>query len=126
MGTTEAAKNTGHSIGRCPTPIRLQYSQQYQLQWTSSCPVVHLRFIFRELGNGREGLFNRVIWVVAEVKDSFSLWVEYRSGYTFYSDHGLYNEGWGSVHGGKSHQRGSEEDGVLFLLCLFWAGGIGE
>ena len=39
MGMTGAAKKTGHSIGKCPTPIRLQYSQQYQSQWTLSCPV---------------------------------------------------------------------------------------
>jgi len=39
MGMTGAAKKTGHSIGKCPTLIRLQYLQQYQLQWTSSCPV---------------------------------------------------------------------------------------
>ena len=59
--------------------------------------VVRLQFLFRELGNGRGGSFDRVIWVVAEVKDCFSLWVEYRSGYTFYGDHGLYDGGWGSV-----------------------------
>jgi len=39
MGMMETAKKTGHSIGRCHTLIRLQYSQQYQSQWTSSCPV---------------------------------------------------------------------------------------
>jgi len=40
MRMTGAAKKTGHSIGRCPTLIRLQYLQQYQLQWTLSCPVL--------------------------------------------------------------------------------------
>jgi len=39
MGMTGAAKKTGYSIGRCPTLIRLQYSQQYQSQWTLSCLV---------------------------------------------------------------------------------------
>jgi len=39
IGMTGAAKKTGHSIGRCPTLMRLQYSQQYQLQWTLSYPV---------------------------------------------------------------------------------------
>ena len=39
MGMTGAAKKTGHSIDRCPTPMRLQYLQQYQLQWTLLCPV---------------------------------------------------------------------------------------
>ena len=40
MGMTGAAKKTRHSIARCPTLIRLQYSQQYQSQWTLSCPVL--------------------------------------------------------------------------------------
>ena len=29
IGMTGATKKTGHSIGRCSTPIRLQCSQQY-------------------------------------------------------------------------------------------------
>jgi len=29
MEMTGAARKTGHSIGRCPAPIRLQYLQQY-------------------------------------------------------------------------------------------------
>jgi len=39
MEMTGAARKTGHLIGRCPTLIRLQYLQQYQSQWISSCPV---------------------------------------------------------------------------------------
>jgi len=55
--------------------------------------VVHLQFLFRESGNGRGGSFNRVIWVIAKVKDGFSLWVEFCSGHMFYSDCGLYDGG---------------------------------
>jgi len=40
MGMTGASKKTGHSIGRCPAPMQLQYSQQYLSQWTSSRPVL--------------------------------------------------------------------------------------
>jgi len=64
--------------------------------------VMCLQFLFRELENGRGGSFNRVIRVVTEVKDSFSLQVEYRSGYVFYGDCILYDGGQGSVHGGES------------------------
>jgi len=32
MGMMRVVKKTGHSIGRCHTLIRLQCSQQYQLQ----------------------------------------------------------------------------------------------
>ena len=67
--------------------------------------VVHLQFLFRESENGRGGLFNRVIWVIAEVEDRLSLWVEYHGGHMFYSNSGLYNGGQESVHGGESCQR---------------------
>jgi len=89
--------------------------------------VMHLQFLFREPGSGRRGSFDRVmIWVIAEVKDSFSLQVEYCSGHTFYSDYGFYNGGRRSVYGRESCQWGSGEGGVLFSLCLLWAGGVGE
>jgi len=65
--------------------------------------VMHLRFLFRESKDSRGSLFNGMIWVITEVKDSFSFWFEYSSGHIFYSDSGLHDGGWGSVHGGESH-----------------------
>jgi len=88
--------------------------------------VVHLQFLFKESEDGRGSSFSGIIWVITEVEDRFSFWVEYSSGHTFYSDCGLHNGGWGSVHRGESHQWGSGEGGVLFPLRLFWVGGIGE
>jgi len=88
--------------------------------------VVHLQFLFRELENGRRVLFNEVIWVVTEVNDRFSFWVVYCSGHIYYSDSGFYDGGRGSVHGGESCQWGLGEGRVLFSLCLFQMGGVGE
>jgi len=121
MGMMGAAKKTGHSISRCPTPIRLQYLQQYQLKWTSlsgllaNGAVMHFRFLFRESGDGRGSLFNRMIWVIAEVKDGFYFWVEYGGGHSFYSDCGFHDRGQRSVHRGESHRQGSGFIG--FVLC---------
>ena len=83
-----------------------------------------LRLLFRESGDGKGSSFNKMIWVIAEIEHGLSLQVEHCSGYIFYSDSGLHDGGRGSVHRGESRQQGSGEGGVLFSLCLFWAGGI--
>ena len=67
-----------------------------------------------------------MIWVITEIEDGFSFCVEYSSGHIFYGNCGLHHRGQESVHEGGSHQQGSGEGRVLFLLGLFWAGGIGK
>ena len=88
--------------------------------------VVCLQLLFRESGDGRRSSFNGMIWVITEIEDSLSFRVEHCSRYTFYSDSGLHDGGWGSVYGGESRRQGSGKGGVLFLLHLFWMGGVGE
>ena len=88
--------------------------------------VMCLRLLFRELGDGRGRLFNRMIWVITEIKDDLPFQVEHCVRHMFHSESGFHDEGRGSVHGGESHQQGSGKGGVLFLLHLFWMGGIRE
>jgi len=57
-----------------------------------------------------------MIWVITEVEDSFSFWVEHCSGYTFYSDHGFHNGGWRSVHGENLADGVREKTG----FCFYW------
>jgi len=64
--------------------------------------VVCLRLLFKESGDGRGSLFNGMIWIIAEIKDSLSFQVEHCSGHMFYSDSGLHDGGQESVHGGES------------------------
>ena len=45
--------------------------------------VMHLQLLFRESGDGRGSLFNRITWVFAEIEDGFSFWVELVVGACF-------------------------------------------
>ena len=88
--------------------------------------VVCLQLLFRESGDGRGRSFNGMIWVITEIEDGLSFWIEHCSRHTFCSESGLYDGGRGSVHGRESRRWGSGKGRVLFLLHLFWTGGVGE
>jgi len=96
--------------------------------FVANSAVMHLQFLFRELRNGRGSSFDGMVWVVTEVEDGFSYWVEYSGEHTFYSDtsSGFHDGGQWYVHGGESCQWSLGEGGVLFLLSLFWVEGIRE
>ena len=64
--------------------------------------VVCFRLLFRESGDGRRSLFNRMIWIITEIEDGFSFRFEHCSRHMFYSDSGFHDGGQGSVHGGES------------------------
>jgi len=81
--------------------------------------VICLQFLFRESGDKRGDSFDGMIWVITEIEDGFSFCVEYSSGHIFYGNCGLHHRGQESVHEGGSHQQGSGEGRVLFLLGLF-------
>jgi len=88
--------------------------------------VMCLQLLFRESGDGRGRSFNRMIWVITEIEDGLFFWVEHCIRHMFRSESGFHDGGRGSVHGGESRRWGSGKGGVLFLLHLFWTGGIGE
>jgi len=88
--------------------------------------VMCLQLLFRESGDGRGRSFNRMIWVITEIEDGLSFQVEHCGRHIFRSESGLHDGGQGSVHGGESRRQGSGKGGILFLLCLFWTGGIGK
>jgi len=88
--------------------------------------VMCLRLFFEESGDGRRRSFNRMIWVITEIEDGLSFRVEHCIRHTFRSESGFHDGGRGSVHRGESHRQGSGKGGVLFLLHLFWTGGVGK
>jgi len=65
--------------------------------------IVCLRLLFRESGDDRGRSFNRMIWVITEIDDSFSFRIECCNRHMFCGESGLCDGGRGSVHGGESH-----------------------
>ena len=88
--------------------------------------VMRLQFLFRESRNSRRSSFDGMVWVVTEVKDSFSFWVEYSGRHTFYSDSGLY-DGVGGLFIGENLADGVlEKVGFHFHWVCFGQGALGK
>ena len=88
--------------------------------------VIYLQLLFRESGDGRGSSFNGIIWVIAEIENSFSFQVEHGGGYSFYSDCGFHDGGQGLFMGENLTDGVRERAEFCFHWVCFGQGALGK